>query len=463
MSLSAISSLPRQVPVSRRALGGLGGVLGLSLVLAVGLGQQAPPSPLLVAGAGVAGLAVTALVLVRYETAITLGLVLLAVVTFQPAPTDAVFALVMAAAALSGRFHADRVPSVVLVLLGAMLGLTAISAINSVSATTAVSFFGVTLYLALFAVWLTSYVDSRRHARQVFVGYLAAALISAGLGLLATALPVPGRNVLLFDGRAQALFKDPNVFGPFLIPALLILLEDTVTPRLLGAARRWKLGGVILLAVGVLFSYSRAAWLNLIVGVAVMLVVLLLRRRNARAARRVLGVAFAAIVSGAVAIVLVGGGNLLQQRAALQGYDTSRFSAQAAGITLGEHHPLGVGPGQFNVLEPLAAHSLYVRAFAEEGPLGLLLLAGLVLATLGFAARNALRGRDTYGVGSAALLGAWCGLLVNGAVIDTLHWRHLWLVAALIWAGAIRGVEPAEAPSRGRPVHCSRPLARAPS
>ena len=36
------------------------------------------------------------------------------------------------------------------------------------------------------------------------------------------------------------------------------------------------------------------------------------------------------------------------------------------------------------------------------------------------------------------MLGAWCGLLVNSLVIDTLHWRHLWIVAALIWAGSMR-------------------------
>jgi hypothetical protein len=66
-----------------------------------------------------------------------------------------------------------------------------------------------------------------------------------------------------------------------------------------------------------------------------------------------------------------------------------------------------------------------------------------MLLTLGFAARNAVLGRSTYGIGSAALLAAWCGLLANSLFIDTLHWRHLWLLAALIWAGtALRAVYP---------------------
>jgi hypothetical protein len=50
------------------------------------------------------------------------------------------------------------------------------------------------------------------------------------------------------------------------------------------------------------------------------------------------------------------------------------------------------------------------------------------------ALRNAVAGRDTHGIASAALLAAWCGILANSVFVDTLHWRHLWLVAGLIWA-----------------------------
>ena len=35
-------------------------------------------------------------------------------------------------------------------------------------------------------------------------------------------------------------------------------------------------------------------------------------------------------------------------------------------------------------------------------------------------------------------LSARGAFLLNGAFVDTLHWRHLWFVAALIWAGASR-------------------------
>lgn len=418
-----------------------GSVVALALVVAVAFRNASPPSPLLVGAGAAAALALAALAVLRYDAAVTLGFVLLAFVRFQPAPTDAVFGLVIVVAVLSGRFHPSRVPPLIVVLLSALAALNLVSIVaSSESLRTAGSFFGITLYMFLFAVWLTSHVDGRGAARQVLIGYLLAALISAALGVLAIVAAIPGRSSLLLDGRAEALFKDPNVFGPFLVPACLLLIEEVVTPRLLPGRRFWKVAGVLLLALGVLWSYSRGAWLNLGVGVIVMLVVLLLRRGNARTTARVLGLLFVAVIVGSATVAITGSGSFLAERAALQPYDTGRFSAQQAGIQLGIHHLFGIGPGQFDVIEPLASHSLYVRVFAEQGPLGLLVLIALLLATLAMAGRSALRGSDTYGIGSAALLGAWCGLLVNSAVVDTLHWRHLWLIAALIWAGALRPI-----------------------
>ena len=169
-----------------------------------------------------------------------------------------------------------------------------------------------------------------------------------------------------------------------------------------------------------------------------MLLVVSLRAGAARALGTAL--ALAAVVAGfaAGAVALTGSASFLQERARVQAYDSERFSAQASGVELGFEHPLGVGPGQFEHDQPVSAHSIYVRVLAEQGVLGLATLVALLAGTLALAVRNALAGRDAYGVGAAALLGAWCGLLVNGAFVDTLHWRHLWLVAALIWVASMR-------------------------
>jgi len=70
---------------------------------------------------------------------------------------------------------------------------------------------------------------------------------------------------------------------------------------------------------------------------------------------------------------------------------------------------------------------------------------GLLLSTLALATRNVVTGRDTYGVGSVPILAAMCGTLANSAFVDTLHWRHVWLLFGLIWAGAMRSSSGDEA------------------
>jgi O-antigen ligase len=165
-------------------------------------------------------------------------------------------------------------------------------------------------------------------------------------------------------------------------------------------------------------------------------------------------------VMGTTTLVVTNKLHFLEQRANKQSYDTQRFSAQGEGLRLARQNPAGVGPGQFEVEEgqegnneivvgrPVSAHSTYVRVFAEQGFIGIIVFVALVAVTLMMAARSVAIGRDTYGVGSAPLLAAWCGLLLNSLVIDTLHWRHLWLVAALIWAGAMRRAVPEVTPAR---------------
>jgi O-antigen ligase len=269
-------------------------------------------------------------------------------------------------------------------------------------------------------------------------GYAFAAVTSALLGSLALLVAFPGAQFLVEDGRARAFFQDPNVFGPFLVPAALILSEELLAPRVLRASRLTMAIGLLALTLGVLFSFSRGAWLNLAVGTVVMFVIISLRRGGARRAFTFLGVGVcvAALVAGAVAVS--GTSGLLGERARPQSYDAERFRAQAVGLEAAVRYPLGAGPGQFEQIAPISAHSTYVRVLAEQGLAGLVTLAALLIFTLGAALRNAFLGRDTYGIGSAALLGAWCGILVNSFFIDTLHWRHLWLVAALIWAGSMR-------------------------
>jgi O-antigen ligase len=420
------------------------GLLGLVLGSAVfGVVLAGIPLPMWLVLGGCLGLgALLALAVTRYETAVALGVLLLGVVAVEPAPPDAVFAVAMAVALVTGRFRIDRAPLSILALCGVYILLNIASAVEAVDPARAALYLGITLYLAIFAIWFTGYVDSSRRARGLVIAYLSGAVIAAAVSSLALFLPIPAADLLTVEGlRAKALFEDPNVYGPFLIPIALILIEEILTPRLLRMRTSTKLVLLLVLLVGLLLSYSRGAWVNFVVAAMTMLGVLVMRRGGARRAVGVLVV----LVLGAVAVggVLAVSGSLefLEERARLQTYDSERFAAQRQGIAFGEQNLLGIGPGQFEVRATVVSHNLYVRALSEQGFLGLFAALAIVLTTLVMALRNAVLGRDTYGVGSAALLGAWVGIAIESFVIDSNHWRHLWLVAALIWAGTRRSDE----------------------
>src|SRR5205085_4766014 len=202
----------------------------------------------------------------------------------------------------------------------------------------ALRFLFITVYLAVFALWLTAFVNSSSRARLVVVTWLVIAVASAVLASLALHVPIPGRQFINGSAdngeRASGLFKDPNVFGPFLVPIAVILLEQRIAPRLprplrLGAVASWM--ALVVLCVGVLFSYSRAAWANLVIALLVMLVVSSMRRRGARRALHALVVLLA--TGGVLLIVLSATGSIgfLEHRAHLQSYDTQRFAAQSFG------------------------------------------------------------------------------------------------------------------------------------
>jgi O-antigen ligase len=408
----------------------------LGAVIAIGLrGNEVPGWAVLVGGMCLLG--TLALAVARYDTAVALGFLLFAVVRVEPAPADAVFAVVIAVAVVTGRMNVRSTPAGPALAVAVFVALNLVACLEAVDPRRAATYMGVTVYLCAFALWVPSWVDGRDHARTLLRIYVGVAVASAALGSLALFIAFPFHEQLTyFTGtRARALFKDPNVFGPFLVPAAMMLTQELLEPRLLRSGRLLKAVMLGVLACGILFSYSRGAWLNYAVAIVTMGVVLAMRRGGGGRAIVFLGVLLIAAVAVVVSIRVTGQLDFLQERAQFQTYDNQRFGAQSGGIEIAESHPIGIGPGQFELTAPISAHSTYVRALAEQGILGFMALIAILYGTLLLAIRNAARGWDTYGIGSAALLAAWCGILANSVFVDTLHWRHLWLVAGLIWAG----------------------------
>jgi len=250
----------------------------LGALVAFVLTGHPPPSLKLIVAGGIALLGVLALAITRFDSAVFLGFLLMSIVWVQPGPPDIVFAVVFAVAVASGRMRLRRLPMSVGILVSGFVFLNILSATFVVDPPAAERYFGITLYLAVFSIWLAGYVDTARRARLVLVGLLVTGVITGAAACLALYVPgVPLASRLTGAQRAQGLFHDPNIFGPFMALLALFVLEELLQPRLLRIHRFWKFVMLVVLGSGVLFSFSRAAWLNAAVGVFAMLVVFALR------------------------------------------------------------------------------------------------------------------------------------------------------------------------------------------
>jgi len=406
----------------------------------------------LVVAASIAACGLLLLAVANYDGVVALGFLIFGVVFSQPALPDLVFGLIILVAVLTGgeRWTLRRAPPVVVYLLGAIFVINVVAAAWARSLPEAALFITITGYLIAFGLWLTAYVDSADRARRVMECVTIGATVIAVFTLLALFLPFPGRHLLTYYSatRAKGLFEDPNVFGAFMSIPLGLMLAELVEPRLLSWRRRWLFLVLIVSGAAVLFSFSRAAWLNAVLLLVTMIAVYAVRRRGGRQAIATVGVGFAVAAILIPIVLFTGSSSFLVGRVQFQSYDNARFHGQDASLQLARTHVFGIGPGQYAQTVGIAAHSTYLRALGEEGVLGFTLIVALFLVTLILAWGNVVAGRTTFGISASLLFGLWVGLIANSIFIDTLHWRHLWLVAGLIWAGSTRSSTSEIAPRR---------------
>ena len=366
----------------------------------------------------------------RPLAAFAVAFLLLGIVDVQPAPVDAFFALLIATTVATVRTR-PLIPAFVGVPLAAFVLLTILSITNAVDLKRAVSFEAITLYMVMLGVWLSWAFAKRQWVRVGMKLYLIGAAASAALGPLALYAHLSSR--LVYDNsRAEGLFKDPNVYGAFLVPAAIFLLDEIAEPKMLGWRRRTNIALFAIVSLGVVVSYSRAAWLNYAIAVLTLVFVQSNRRGGLRRAARSVGILAGCALAGFAMLAATGSLSFLLERSHLQTYDQQRFSNQNVAFSDMFRHFFGFGPGQTEILRPLSTHSTFVRAAFEQGFLGLAMLTLVLLSTLICAIRLARNTVEVNGVGTGALLGIWLGQVTNSFFIDTLHWHHLWVSAALI-------------------------------
>lgn len=375
-----------------------------------------------------------------YLKMIWIWMALSSFVLIEPAPYDMLFpicgiaGLMFSHLSLAG-YMAPPLLAIIVFINANILSLLFVPG----SLNKSVGFLLITLYLTATWVFFIGLLKKYRHLalEVLFSGYTAAAVISVTVGIAAFSRLMPSAELFLLYDRAAGLFKDPNVFGPFLIPPVLWTVSRFEVKN--SAGRYWWLGAAAMLSVGVLLSFSRAAWGNYLI--SVFLYYVLPSRISLR--ERILKLSVILAVMSLFFFFVLGQGqvnDLLVQRVGYHEYDNNRFGTQLASLKLAAEYPLGIGPYQTEQLLAYSTHSLYVRVLTEYGLLGLMSSACFLMMTIIRSLRHNFS-VDNLSPYPAIITASLIGLLFNSFFIDTLHWRHFWLLLALPWIPPESGVK----------------------
>ena len=362
-------------------------------------------------------------------------------VFIEPSPYEAACALLALACLVAGvRLDRKLLPLLVLLLIFNLGGLLAlILPREDAGSRDAAIYVAISFYLAMTAVVYACLFseDSLRRLIILRRAYFIAAFIASLIGIGGYFGYLP--DATLYD-RARATFKDPNVFGPFLVLPLVMLLQTIISPAV--RLRHLLLFGV--LAFALLLSFSRGAWAHFVLSAAVVLALTFLTAPNIRTRLRLIVlsavalIGLTALVAGAVSAGSLG--EMFQHRAKLtQSYDVGsggRFGLQEKAIEAVLENPAGMGPFEFARVHGAQQHNAYFQAFLVYGWTGGLAYLLLVVLTLVIGFRQSIVATPWQPYLIAAT-GTFCGEAFESFVVDTDHWRHYFLALGLVWGLAV--------------------------
>jgi O-antigen ligase len=266
-------------------------------------------------------------------------------------------------------------------------------------------------------------------------------------------------EVMGMEDRAYGPVGDPNRFAQLLMMGLPLAFVGMLnTPR--GLARKLALGCVLAIVGGIVVTYSRGAFVALIVLGALAVPMRLARLSQVTAvflagaiAIPLAAPAYAGRVLSISGVAALFGARQVEADGATRGRTTEMLAALAAYT---DHAVIGVGPGQYvefysvhyqslpeisirEISEPRRAHSLYLELAAESGTIGLVIFMAIPLLLLRDlrAIRLILQRRHPdlarVAAGFSLLLLAYLG---TGVFLHLAFERYFWFMIGLTAAAA---------------------------
>jgi uncharacterized membrane protein len=364
--------------------------------------------------------------------------VLLSSIAFiEPSPHDAMM-FVLLVMCVSARVSFDRklVPLLILTIVWLLGGLLSLIRVGDQENT--IQYAGTSVYLGLAGIMFACLFCDGNLTRLLIMrrAYILAALIATVAGYLGFFHLVPHYEIFLDNDRVSATFKDPNVYGPFLVFPLLMLIISFMTNGV-------RLIGLVVVATllgGLFLSFSRGAWMHFAVSAVVAVTLLFATTSDRRMRNRIILLAIGAAFAAALLIIALTSIDsvrdmLLVRAKPIQPYDVGpggRFWYQQLALGQILDHPNGLGPFEFARIFGGQQHDVYMQCFLVYGWLGGTAYATLVLVTLAMGIRTALTTTPWQHYLIAAYA-AFVGEAGEGFIVDTDHWRHFFLLLGLIW------------------------------
>ncbi|MFN3132239.1 O-antigen ligase family protein [Roseibium sp.] len=370
--------------------------------------------------------------------ALWLAAFLSAFVIEEPAPYELyMVALTVIWLACGLKLRREFAPLIVLMMVFTAGGLASVPFAEDFG--DALMYAAVSGFLAITAIFYAAILsDKPERSRIIERGYIIGAVIAALFGIAGYFNLFPGAEYFTRFDRARGTFQDPNVFGPFLVlPTLLLIQRFLRGPTL---RNLYVLLPLSILLLGIFLSFSRGAWGVLLASLMLLYTIQLVTEQNlARRGRLILigmaGVFFCALLM-TVALSFEAVSDMFSQRARLvQDYDggrLGRFARYAIGFQLVMEHPLGLGALEFGKTFGEDEHNVYLKAFTTYGWMGGIAYIVMAIWTVCAFLPLIFKSRP-WTPFVQAVFAVFVAHLLLSVVIDTDHWRHLFMLYGLAW------------------------------
>jgi hypothetical protein len=361
------------------------------------------------------------------------------VVAFEPAPTDAIFALVIVFFAFLRIESAVGVMPLLLMLVIYNFG-GFLSYAHAPPQPKAMMFVVTSAYMAVSAVVLALYVAANplRHIENIGNAWSVGAVFATVWALIDYFhLPSPVALQVL-DGRATGLFKDPNVFSTYLIFPMIFMLQKLI----LGSTRKPILVAVALgfTTIGLFLSFSRGAWANFVFATLMLVAFTFILFNSGRMRMRLVIYVVCGLIFATFAFIIMMSipdiREMFTARFSLvQSYDageTGRFGNQVRSIPELLRLPFGYGPLLFGETYGQAPHNTFLNAFASYGWLGGITYFLLIVSTFIIGIKTIFTKTPWQGF-AIAVFCPFVSVIFQGVQIDSDHWRHFYWMLGMMW------------------------------